>query len=186
MFPNLKSSAILCRLDPVRKLEAGPDHLPRVDFQLGPVRGPSSSVNPPLVVELVPLVLRKVVRLPPRLVLLAHDGAGRAHERLDAWEHLHHPRPALYLAVGALLDVVRAQALPVRGRQGLALADPRLLRRRPAGPVDRHEPEHGARQRQSGGRLLDAYLRYCNKERPKEKLGWMSPVQYRRSLGLAV
>ena len=34
-------------------------------------------------------------------------------------------------------------------------------------------------------RMLDAYPRYCNEERPKEKLGWMSPVQYRRSLGLA-
>ena len=74
-------------------------------------------MNPPLVVEFVHLVLRKVARLLPRLVLLAHDGAGQAHERLDAWEHLHHPRPALYLAVGALLDVVRAQALPVRGRE---------------------------------------------------------------------
>ena len=34
-------------------------------------------------------------------------------------------------------------------------------------------------------RMLDAYLRYYNEERPKEKLGWMSPMQYRRSLGLA-
>ena len=34
-------------------------------------------------------------------------------------------------------------------------------------------------------RMLDAYLRYYNERRPKEKLGWMSPMQYRRSLGLA-
>ena len=34
-------------------------------------------------------------------------------------------------------------------------------------------------------RMLDAYLRYCNEERPKEKLGWMSPMRYRRSLGPA-
>lgn len=34
--------------------------------------------------------------------------------------------------------------------------------------------------------MLDAYLRYYNEERPKEKLGWMSPMQCRRSLGLAV
>lgn len=33
--------------------------------------------------------------------------------------------------------------------------------------------------------MLDAYLRYYNKTRPKEQLGWMSPMQYRRSLGLA-
>lgn len=34
-------------------------------------------------------------------------------------------------------------------------------------------------------RMLDAYLRYFNEERPKEKLGWLSPMQHRRSLGLA-
>lgn len=33
--------------------------------------------------------------------------------------------------------------------------------------------------------MLDGYLRYYNEERPKESLGWMSPLQYRRSLGLA-
>ncbi|WP_442876941.1 IS3 family transposase, partial [Collinsella sp.] len=27
--------------------------------------------------------------------------------------------------------------------------------------------------------------RYYNEERPKEALGWMSPMEYRRSLGLA-
>ena len=34
-------------------------------------------------------------------------------------------------------------------------------------------------------RMLDSYLRYYNEGRPKEGLGWMSPMQYRRSLGLA-
>lgn len=34
-------------------------------------------------------------------------------------------------------------------------------------------------------RMLDAYLRCYNEERPKEKLGWLSPMQYRRSLGRA-
>ena len=34
-------------------------------------------------------------------------------------------------------------------------------------------------------RMLDAYLRYYNEERPKEKMGWLSPMRYRRSLGLA-
>lgn len=33
--------------------------------------------------------------------------------------------------------------------------------------------------------MLDAYLRYYDEARPKEQLGWMSPMQYRRSLGLA-
>jgi len=47
----------------------------------------------------------------------------------------------------------------------------------PSGLVGRDVPELC--------RMLDAYLRYYNEERPKEKLGWMSPMQYRRSLGLA-
>lgn len=34
-------------------------------------------------------------------------------------------------------------------------------------------------------RMLDSYLRYHNEGRPKEGLGRMSPMQYRRSLGLA-
>ena len=34
-------------------------------------------------------------------------------------------------------------------------------------------------------RILDAHLRYYNERRPKEGLGWLSPMQYRRSLGLA-
>ena len=34
-------------------------------------------------------------------------------------------------------------------------------------------------------RMLDAYLRHYNERRPKEKLGRLSPMQYRRSFGLA-
>lgn len=33
--------------------------------------------------------------------------------------------------------------------------------------------------------MLDGYLHYHDEARPKEALGWMSPLQYRRSLGLA-
>lgn len=33
--------------------------------------------------------------------------------------------------------------------------------------------------------MLDAYLRFYNEGRIKESLGWKSPMQYRRSLGLA-
>lgn len=34
-------------------------------------------------------------------------------------------------------------------------------------------------------RMLDAYFGHCNERRPKEKLGWLSPMQFRGSLGLA-
>lgn len=33
--------------------------------------------------------------------------------------------------------------------------------------------------------MLDAYLVYYNERRLKESLGWLSPMQFRRSLGLA-
>ena len=33
--------------------------------------------------------------------------------------------------------------------------------------------------------LLDGYIRWYNECRIKESLGWMSPLEYRRSLGLA-
>ena len=33
--------------------------------------------------------------------------------------------------------------------------------------------------------MLDGYLRYRDEAQPKERLGWMSPMQHRRSLGLA-
>lgn len=32
---------------------------------------------------------------------------------------------------------------------------------------------------------LDRYIDYCNKQRKKKSLGWMSPVEYRLSLGYA-
>ena len=32
---------------------------------------------------------------------------------------------------------------------------------------------------------LEQYMRYYRDERIKESLGWMSPMQYRKSLGLA-
>ena len=32
---------------------------------------------------------------------------------------------------------------------------------------------------------LDRWLTYYNEERPKESLGWMSPLQYRRSTAAA-
>ncbi len=32
---------------------------------------------------------------------------------------------------------------------------------------------------------LDAYMRYCRDARIEESLGWMNPMQYRKSLGLA-
>ena len=33
--------------------------------------------------------------------------------------------------------------------------------------------------------MLDEYLRWYNSRRIKESLGWMSPVEYRKSLGIA-
>ena len=35
-------------------------------------------------------------------------------------------------------------------------------------------------------RMFDAYLRYYNEERPKERLDRIRPMQYHGSLGLAV
>ena len=34
-------------------------------------------------------------------------------------------------------------------------------------------------------RMLNAYLVYYNEQRPKQKLGWLSPMQYRKRMGLA-
>lgn len=33
--------------------------------------------------------------------------------------------------------------------------------------------------------LIDDYIRWYNHERIKQSLGWMSPVQYRQSQGMA-
>ena len=53
---NLEYGDILCRLDPVRKLEAGLYHLPGLRLKLGPVYPPFDSAPAPLVV-----VSRKLV-----------------------------------------------------------------------------------------------------------------------------
>ena len=138
---------ILCRLDPARKLEAGFDHLPGLRLQPRPVERPVDPARAALVVEPHHLRLREVPGLLPCLVLLAHDRAGQPHQRRRRWEHLHHPRPALYLAVRPLLDVVGVQALPVRRRkfeecQGVRLG---LLedRRRPRAAPLQHVARHG-------------------------------------------
>lgn len=47
-----------------------------------------------------------------------------------------------------------------------------------------HRDRRGAAMEEFIG-LLNGYLCYCNELRLKESLGWMSPNQYRRSLGLA-
>ena len=114
---NLKSSDILCRLDPVRKFEAGLDHLPGLHFQPSPVDRPLDPATPILAVGLHHLGLGEAARFLRGLVLLAHDGTGEADQGFDGREHLHHTRPALYLAVGPLLHVVGPEALPVRGRE---------------------------------------------------------------------
>ena len=33
---------------------------------------------------------------------------------------------------------------------------------------------------------LDTYMHYYAEEREKESLGWLSPLRYRKSLGIAV
>lgn len=63
------------------------------------------------------LPLREVSRSGPRLRLVAHDGPDHPEQRLFGGEYLHHARAALDFPVGALLYVVGAQALPVRGRE---------------------------------------------------------------------
>ena len=74
-------------------------------------------MSPLLVVELVHPVLQEIPRLLPYLVPLAHVRPGQVHNRLDRRERLHRAQPELYLPVGALLDVVGPEPLPVRGRE---------------------------------------------------------------------
>ena len=74
-------------------------------------------VGAALVVELLDFIAGEVARPGPLLVELAHHGSDQTLERLLRREHLHHPAAALYLALGTLLHVVRAQALPVRRRE---------------------------------------------------------------------
>ena len=110
---------MLRRLQLVRKLEACLDGPPgheaeRVELLVCGSRGPPRAR---LVGELGHDALREVPRPRPRLVLVAHDGAGQAFQRRHRREHLHHARPALDLPVRTLLQVVGAQALPVAGRE---------------------------------------------------------------------
>lgn len=47
-------------------------------------------------------------------------------------------------------------------------------------------PEHWEeRNRDEALALIDDYIRWYNHERIKQSLGWMSPVQYRQSRGMA-
>lgn len=64
---------ILCRLDPVRKLVAGLEHLPGLRLKPRPLDGTVDSPSAPVVVELVHPRPREVPGLLPYLVLLAHD-----------------------------------------------------------------------------------------------------------------
>lgn len=75
------------------------------------------------------------------------------HGRSDGRERLRHPRPALYLAVGALLLVVSAQALTARRRdvelgQRVLLSLPQY-RLRPRTARLRHVSGHVVRCRQA-------------------------------------
>ena len=108
----------------------------------------SSIPRPPLVVELVHLRFGEVTRLQPYLVLLAHDGAGEADQGFGGRENLHHPRPALCLAVGALLDVVRPESLPVRGREVEAGQRVRL------GPLENPRHPRAARLQHVAGHVV--------------------------------
>ena len=106
---------MLRRLHLFRKLYARDDHLPGGFFELGcgPFgRDPGLGRASP-VVELLDLAVCEVARLGLLLVELAHHGPDQALERFLGREHLHHAAAALYLAVGPLLQVVRAQPLPM-------------------------------------------------------------------------
>ena len=116
--PGTKNTVdILCRLDPVRKLEAGLEHLPGLRLKPRPLDGTADSPSTTVVVELVLPHFREVPGLLPYLVLLAHDCAREPHQRARGGEHLQDTRPAFYLPVGPLLHVVGAQALPARRRE---------------------------------------------------------------------
>ena len=109
---------MLRRIHLLRKLQARDDHLPGRFGEVGGPAGPFGPLLPLLVVQLLDLAVCEVARLGPLLVELAHHGPDQALERSFGREHLHHAAAALYLAVRALLHVVRAQPLPVRRREG--------------------------------------------------------------------
>ena len=107
---------MLRRIHLLRKLQARDDHLPgRFGEVGGGPAGPFGPLLPLLVVQLLDLAVCEVARLGPLLVELAHHGPDQALERSLGREHLHHAAAALYLAVRALLHVVRAQPLPCDG-----------------------------------------------------------------------
>lgn len=110
---------MLRRIHLLRKLQARGDHLSgRFGEVGGGPAGPFGPLLPLLVIQLLDLAVCEVARLGPLLVELAHHGPDQALERSLGREHLHHAAAALYLAVRALLHVVRAQPLPVRRREG--------------------------------------------------------------------
>lgn len=124
------------------------------------VDSPSATV----IVELVHPHLREVPGLLPCLVLLAHDRARQPHQRPRGGEHLHDARPALYLPVGPLLDVVGAQALPVGRRKvevgqrvGLGLLQ---HRRRPRAAPRQHVARRVVHGRHGGGVAPAEHLRH--------------------------
>lgn len=129
---------MLRRIHLLRKLQARDDHLPgRFGEVGGGPAGPFGPLLPLLVVQLLDLTVCEVARPGPLFVELAHHGPDQALERSLGREHLHHAAAALYLAVRALLHVVRAQPLPVRRREGevwpARRARPPRPRRRPWG-----------------------------------------------------
>ena len=93
--------------------------------------------------ELGHVSLGEVSRLAPGIVLLAHDDAGQPLQELGGREHLHDSRPALCLPVGALLEVVGAQPLPVALRKvelvNQTLACRRFGQPQPASARSSHE-----------------------------------------------
>ena len=72
---------ILCRLDPVRKLEAGLEHLPGFRLKPRPLDGTVDSPSAPVVVELVHPYLREVPGSRPRRPRGRRRRAGSARAR---------------------------------------------------------------------------------------------------------
>ena len=155
---------ILCRLDSVRKLEDGLEHLPGLRLKPRPIDGAVDSPSATVVVELVHPHLREVPGLLPYLALLAHDRAREPHQRACGGEHLHDAQPALYLPVGPLLHVVGAQALPVGRRevevgQGVGL-DLLEDRRRPQAAPRQHAARRVVHGGHGGGVAPAEHLRH--------------------------
>ena len=71
---------ILCRLEPVRMLEAGLEHLPDLRLKPRPLDGTVDSPSATVIVELVHPHLIEVAGLLSYLVLLAYDRARKPHQ----------------------------------------------------------------------------------------------------------